>query len=71
LDSIDTEAVTWQYPLLNASTIDALKSRGFTVYAWTVDDIEIANRLVDDGVDGIISNRAEMFSQLYSDTALG
>jgi glycerophosphoryl diester phosphodiesterase len=71
LDSIDTEAVTWQHPLLNAQTVDALKSRGFEVYAWTVDDMEIAQRLIAYGVDGIISNRADLLAGLYSDSALG
>lgn len=60
LDRIDTEAVTWQYPLLNERTISALKSRGLTVYAWTVDDMTIATRLVEMGVDGVISNRSDL-----------
>ncbi len=71
LDSIDTEAVTWQYPLLSKSTIESLKGRGLTVYAWTVDDMNIAQRLIDDGVDGIISNCADQLTALYSDSALG
>jgi glycerophosphoryl diester phosphodiesterase len=71
LDSIDTEAVTWQYPLLNEATVSALKGRGFTVYAWTVDDMDVAARLIGYGVDGIISNRADMLAGLYSDSARG
>jgi len=64
LDSIDTQAVTWQYPLLTSKTVSALKSRGFAVYAWTVDDMAIARKLIDDGVDGIISNCVDELTEL-------
>lgn len=64
LDSIDTNAVTWQYSLLSKPTIRALQSRGLTVYAWTVDDMAIATRLAKDGVDGVISNRPDLLAGL-------
>jgi glycerophosphoryl diester phosphodiesterase len=54
------EAVTWEYPLLSAERIEALKARGLRVYAWTVDDPAVMQRLRDDGVDGVISNRPDL-----------
>jgi len=64
LDAIDTEAVTWQHPLLNFPIVDALKARGLAVFAWTVDDMEIAKKLLAFGVDGIISNCAAELNQI-------
>ena len=64
LDAIDTEAVTWQHPLLNFPIVDALKARGLAVFAWTVDDMEVAKRLLAFGVDGIISNCAADLVQI-------
>jgi glycerophosphoryl diester phosphodiesterase len=58
LDAIDTEAVTWHHHLLNFPIVDALKSRGLAVFAWTVDDMPTAEKLLAFGVDGIISNCA-------------
>jgi glycerophosphoryl diester phosphodiesterase len=64
LDALTTDAVTWQYPLLTADRIAALQARNLRVFAWTVDDLEIMQRLVVDGVDGIISNRADLLIKL-------
>jgi len=60
LDTLTTEAVTWQYPLLTAERIAALHERDLRVFAWTVDDVDTMQRLLLDGVDGIISNRADL-----------
>lgn len=60
LDSIETPAVTWQHPLLTASCIAALHRHGKTVYAWTVDDIPTMRRLLEDGIDGLITNRPDL-----------
>ena len=62
LETAGTEAVTWQYPLLTPERIAALHARGFQVFAWTVDDPVIMERLADTGVDGIISNRPDLLA---------
>jgi glycerophosphoryl diester phosphodiesterase len=64
LATLTTEAVTWQYPLLTAERIAALHDCNLRVFAWTVDDLEIMQRLVADGVDGLISNRADLLVRL-------
>jgi glycerophosphoryl diester phosphodiesterase len=71
LPTIDTDAVTWEYPLLNAERITRLHERNLRVFAWTVDDITIMQRLIADGVDGIISNWADLLATLYSSSARG
>ncbi len=58
--NLDTCAVTWHYSLLTPSKIDILKAAHLQVYAWTVDSFAEMRRLQDDGVDGIISNRADL-----------
>ena len=63
LDALTTDAVTWQYPLLTSERIAALHDRGLRVFAWTVDDADTMRRLAADGVDGIISNRADLLVQ--------
>lgn len=62
LDTAGTEAVTWQYPLLTPDRIGAFRARGFQVFAWTVDDPAVMQRLADSGVDGIISNRPDLLT---------
>ena len=64
LPTIDTQAVTWEHPLLDAHRIAALHQRGLRVYAWTVDDLPTMRRLLDDGVDGLISNRPDLLATL-------
>lgn len=64
LATLTTDAVTWQYPLLTAARIAALHRRNLRVYAWTVDDADVMRRLLADGVDGIISNRADLLVKL-------
>ncbi|MCX6381193.1 MAG: glycerophosphodiester phosphodiesterase [Armatimonadetes bacterium] len=61
---LDVQAVTWQYPLLTPQRIEALHAYGLQVFAWTVDDFEIQQRLHDWGVDGVISNRADLLQKL-------
>ncbi|MCW3054626.1 MAG: Glycerophosphoryl diester phosphodiesterase [Chthonomonadales bacterium] len=61
---LTTDAVTWQYPLLTAERIAALHACNLRVFAWTVDDAGIMQRLLAYGVDGIISNRADLLVQL-------
>ncbi len=71
LPTMDTDAVTWEHPLLNADRIARLHACGLRVFAWTVDDPDLMQRLVTDGVDGVISNRADLLTMLHSSSARG
>jgi glycerophosphoryl diester phosphodiesterase len=44
-------------PLINAEAVAAIHAAGLRLNIWTVDEPEAARRLIDLGVDGIISNR--------------
>jgi len=58
-------AVTVRYPMLTAAVVDRLHRLG-KVMAWTVNDPDRARALVEAGVDGITSDRAEVFAALRS-----
>jgi glycerophosphoryl diester phosphodiesterase len=50
------QAVGWQFLALREKEIQMLHEAGFKVWAWTVDDEKAAERLIDWGIDGLISN---------------
>ena len=64
LRDLNTDAVTWVWPMLTAQRMARLQERGARVYAWTVDDLATMQRLREDGVDGIISNRPDLLAQV-------
>lgn len=64
LGTLDTQAVTWVYPMLTAQRIAHLHERGIQVFAWTVDDLPTMQNLRDMGADGIISNRPDLLAQV-------
>ncbi len=45
------------YNIITRRLVDKLKRQAVPVFAWTVDDFRIASRLIEIGVDGIITNR--------------
>jgi glycerophosphoryl diester phosphodiesterase len=61
LATAGTEAVTWEHPLLTPERIEVLHARGFRIFAWTIDDVDVMRGLASQGVDGIISNRPDLF----------
>jgi glycerophosphoryl diester phosphodiesterase len=61
---IDTVAVTWQHPLISPERVALLHERDLFVYAWTVDDLVTMQRVIDAGVDGVITNRPDLFARL-------
>jgi glycerophosphoryl diester phosphodiesterase len=64
LPGIDTGAVTLHHSLVTAERVVLLHDRGIRVFAWTVDDLPALRRLAGMGVDGLISNRADLLASL-------
>jgi glycerophosphoryl diester phosphodiesterase len=62
--AIDADAVTVRHTLLTARLFDELRSAGLVVLAWTVDDPRRMRQLLARGVNGITSNRPELFASL-------
>lgn len=59
LDGVDV----WCGKLLNRRFIEEFKRNGLLVYTWTVNDPERARTLLDDGIDGITTDRASWLWQ--------
>ena len=52
--------------LVTARTVRALHRAGAEVHVWTVDDVAAMSRLLDLGVDGIVTNRCDLLKDLVS-----
>ena len=47
-------------PVITPGLVRALHDSGRQVHAWTIDDPDVMNSLLDIGVDGIITDRADL-----------
>jgi glycerophosphoryl diester phosphodiesterase len=57
-------AATLHYSVCSPGAVARAHEVGAAVYVWTVDDPRLAQRLVDAGVDGIITNDPRIFATL-------
>jgi glycerophosphoryl diester phosphodiesterase len=55
-------AATLHYSIASKAAIDSAHEVDAAVYVWTVDDPRLAERLVRDGADGIITNDPRIFT---------
>jgi glycerophosphoryl diester phosphodiesterase len=56
------DALTSHWRLVTPVLVDAVHAEGAKLYVWTVDELELILRLTELGVDGVISNRPELFA---------
>lgn len=56
IQKIGADVVVWQKDSLDRDAIAAVHNRGLRVWSWTVDDMKRAGQLIDDGIDGIITD---------------
>ena len=62
----------WAYhPIITPRLVDAARSVGVELIAWTVDDAERMRELLDMGVDGICSNDPRLFEVAERQVAAG
>ncbi len=54
-------AIVCDHPLWNADTVAQAKSAGFRLLSYTVNDAANVQRLLDLGIDGIITDRVDVF----------
>ena len=60
--TLNCVAVVCNHALWDKSTVTQAKSAGFRTLSYTVNDEWAAQRLIDLGTDGIITDRVELFS---------
>ncbi|MBM4462885.1 MAG: hypothetical protein FJ012_06055 [Chloroflexi bacterium] len=58
------DGVSVRHSLLTADSVEALKERGLIVFAWTVNEPERMNELVEYGVDGIVTDNLAIMQLL-------
>jgi glycerophosphoryl diester phosphodiesterase len=59
------EGLDLHWSLIDDSVMDSAKSAGLDVYVWTVDDADVALRMMKFGVSGLTTNKpAEMMAAL-------
>lgn len=58
---LDVVAVITNYLLMDKMLIERLHARGWRALVYTVNDASTAERLVADGIDGLITDRVDLF----------
>jgi glycerophosphoryl diester phosphodiesterase len=64
LRRVEARAATLHHGVVSPAVIRSCHAHGLPVYAWTVNDVELAKSLLAAGIDGIISDDPRIFSQL-------
>jgi glycerophosphoryl diester phosphodiesterase len=57
-------------PLVDRRLVDAARRRGVGVHVWTVNDRPAMERLLDLGVDAILSDRPTLLKQVFVERGL-
>ncbi len=57
LSGLDLDFLAWSRSLINARVVAQSRDDGRPIYVWTVHDEDEMTRMLDMGVDGIITNR--------------
>jgi len=52
--------------MVTPAYVRAMKAKGYRINVWTVDDPDEMRRLLDLGVDAIITNRPDVLRQVTS-----
>ncbi|HET7304500.1 MAG TPA: glycerophosphodiester phosphodiesterase [Segeticoccus sp.] len=60
VDCVQVPPTHRRLPLLTRATVAAAHRAGTQVHAWTINDTDAMERLLDLGVDGIITDRADL-----------
>lgn len=57
------DAIMAHWRLVSAALVEAVRQGGGELYAWTVDEAPLIERMIEMGVDGIITNDPRLFSK--------
>ncbi|MGB3762926.1 MAG: glycerophosphodiester phosphodiesterase family protein [Ornithinimicrobium sp.] len=64
LDAVQLPAQRYRVPLVTGPSVDAAHRAGLVVHVWTINDVAEMNALLDLGVDGLISDRADLLKDV-------
>lgn len=64
--ALQVPAAAGPLPVVTAGSVRAAHRRGLQVHVWTVNDEHEMDRLLDLGVDGLISDRADTLARVLS-----
>lgn len=56
--------------VVDAASIDAAHALGKKVHVWTINDPDEMGRLIDEGVDGLVTDRADLLKDLLAGRGL-
>jgi glycerophosphoryl diester phosphodiesterase len=62
IESGDIQAVMAFHSLISSRLVKSVHEAGGELYAWTVDDADTIDRLIEMGIDGIVSNDPRLFN---------
>ncbi len=60
VDAIQIPERYWGIPVLSARLLRAARAAGVEVHVWTIDERDDMRRLIAAGVDGLVTNRADV-----------
>ncbi len=64
IDALQVPAQRYGLPVVTPSSVAAAHRAGMVVHVWTVNDIAEMNALLDMGVDGLITDRADLLKDV-------
>ena len=67
VEHINTDAVTVDWRILDPALVARFHARGLPVLAWTVDDPALMRQVLALGVDGLTSNRPDLFDAVAAE----
>jgi glycerophosphoryl diester phosphodiesterase len=69
--AVNAWAVLVSHVRVDRAYVERMHCAGVKVFAWTVNTLSAAERLLDDGVDGLLTDDPELLNQAHRRTPLG
>ncbi len=66
VDALQMPAQRYRLPVVTGASVAAAHRAGLVVHVWTINDVTEMNTLLDLGVDGLISDRADLLKEVLT-----